>query len=421
LTRSLYIDNFFRNEDISPFNDQFTLSSSYTFNNDDDIIGKYRKKYNVVLIVLETTNAQIFNPSNPFADYLPNLSKLAEEGIYLNNFFTPFPRSSKSFFAILTGHYPLTDYRSALKVAPNLNVPDIFSILNKNNYNTFAGYSGDFNYDRMADFLAGRGVDRLVDFAENDGDYSQVSWGADDELIYNKLMDWIDSQDNGYPFFALLLPQNSHHPFWTPKKEHKVLSYDDQQSRYINAIHYQDYLIGRLIDFLDNTHRLNNTIIMITGDHGAVFNFLEPETAKASPYKLQPNTTKVPFYLYFNGVKSIELEQNILASHIDILPTTLDLLGISNDEQLQGRSLFDPKAISRVIFVYNDYYHHLIAALTSDWVLLRDVTDGTTLLSKSFHFKTDCCSDEIQVCSLLMKKVEEFIEFQNPRLFQLYR
>jgi arylsulfatase A-like enzyme len=160
---------------------------------------------------------------------------------------------------------------------------------------------------------------------------------------------------------------------------------------------------------------------MITGDHGAVFNFLQPETAEVSPYILDTNTVNVPFYLYFNGAKSIELKHNILASHIDILPTTLDLLGINIDQQLQGRSLFDSKAKSRVIFVYNDYYHHIIAALTSNRALMRDMTDRTTILSKSFSFKNDICPDEAQVCSLLSKKVEEFVQFQNQRLFLLYR
>ena len=420
-TKFIYNNTITANRQNYDFDDQITPNIFQKHVLKSDVLGKYRKKYNVILIVLETTNAQIYHPSSSFSNYLPNLSRLAKEGIYLSNFFTPFPRSSKAFFAILTSHYPLTDYRSLLKIAPNLNVPDIFSILKKNNYNTFAGYSGDFNYDRMADFLAGRGVDRLVDFDENDGDYSQVSWGADDELIYNKLMDWIDSLENCHPFFALLLPINSHHPFWTPKRDHEVVPGDDEQNRYINAIHYQDYLIGCLIDFLDTTNRLKNTIIMITGDHGAVFNSLESETTKASPYSLDINSIKVPFYLYFDGVHSTELDHNILASHIDILPTTLDLLGIKCDEQFQGRSLFDSKAMSRVIFVYHDYYHQLIAALTNDWDLLRDMTDSTTILSHNLHFKTDSCPDETQVCSLLLGKVKEFVEFQNRRLFLLSR
>jgi phosphoglycerol transferase MdoB-like AlkP superfamily enzyme len=271
----------------------------------------------------------------------------------------------------------------------------------------------------MSDFLANRGVDRLVDINENDGTYAQISWGADDALIYDSLTTWLDSLDPNAPFFALLLPMNTHHPFWTPKEEYKVVSEDDQQGRYLNAIHYQDYLIGKLINFLKTTDRWHNTTILITGDHGTVFNTLKSETNKASPYLIDKNTINVPLYLYSPNIKSKGIQYDCVASHIDIFPTVLDLLGIDSGEKVQGRSIFDPAIKERISFVYNDYYHHIVIGLTQDWNLMRDFSDHTTVLSKSLTFQSNECTNDNLVCTSLLRKVLEFEQFQDVRLLRL--
>jgi phosphoglycerol transferase MdoB-like AlkP superfamily enzyme len=403
-------------KEIPHFDDRIFSSSGDAKSASIDILEKYRKKYNVILIVLETTNNQLLHPSGALADYLPNLKKLARKGLYLPRFFTPFPRSAKAFFAIQTGFYPLTNYKSMLRIAPNLNIPTIFSVLKDHKYNTFAAYSGDFNYDRMADFLVDRKVDRLVDMSENDGTYKEVSWGVDDELIYNKLIDWIDTLGYDSPFFAFLLPINTHHPFWTPKKELKIVPEHDQFTRYINAIHYQDFLIGRLIDFLDDTARLPNTIIIVTGDHGTVFNSLKTEHNTMSLYSLDTNSINVPFYLYFHSSNSVKLDPNIIGSHIDIFPTILDLVGIKLKTEVQGKSIFDPTIRDRVSFVYNDYNHNIVVALSKQWFLLKDINQSSGILSKNLHFDVDYCEDQNAMCTSLLQKVHEFERFQNNRL-----
>jgi len=411
---SLGKKNASNSQRLSDFGDLVITSS----NKKKNIVG-HRKKFNVILIILETTNSSFFSPSGPHNKYLPNLYKLAEEGLYLPQFFTPFPRSSKSFFAILTGHYPLTDYRSIIKVMPDIKIPTIFSILKNKEYSTFAGYSGDFRYDRMANFLENGGVDSVVDIYDNDGRYNQTSWSADDGLIYDQLINWTNNLEDNVPFFGLLLAMNSHHPFWTPKEIYKVVEEHDQMDRYINAIHYQDFLIGKLIDYLKRTKKLKNTIIIITGDHGAVFNFLKEKDTKVPPHLLDQDAFKVPFYLFHPLLKTHNNSSDIIGSHVDILPTILDLLGIETGQKFQGRSIFDKKITDRISFIYTDYYHHIVGGLTKNYVLMRNMTTDTTILSNSLDFNQNVCDSEKEVCLKLLSKVEEFDKFQNQRLFSL--
>ena len=170
--------------------------------------------------------------------------------------------------------------------------------------------------------------------------------------------------------------------------------------------------------FLKITHRWHNTTILITGDHGTVFNTLKSESNNATPYLIDENTIQVPLYLYAPNVKSIGIQSDIVASHIDILPTILDLLGIDIEDQIQGRSIFDPIINERVSFVYNDYYHHIVIGLTNDWNLMRDFSDHTTILSKSLDFQSNNCSGEDLVCASLLEKVIEFNQFQDRRLLR---
>jgi len=269
---------------------------------------------------------------------------------------------------------------------PDIKIPTIFSILKNKGYSTFVGYSGDIRYDRMANFLESRSVDRVVDIYNNDGRYDQISWSADDSLIYDQLMDWTNNLDDNVSFFALLLTMNSHHPFWTPKKSLKVVEEQNQKNRYINAIHYQDFLIGKLIDYLKRTKKLKNTILIITGDHGAVFNILKQENTKVSPYTLEQEAFKVPFYLYHPLMKTHNNSSDIIGSHVDILPTILELLGIEAGRKFQGRSIFDKKITDRISFIYTDYYHHIVGGLTKNYVLMRNHCCPVNFFEKQVNY-----------------------------------
>jgi len=384
---------------IPNFDDQMALQENEGDYQVSLLADKYRKKYNVILVVLETTNYNFFLPNGPYIKYFPTLHKISSQGVYFENFFSPFPRSSKAFFAILTGCYPLTSYKSIIKVAPQIDVPTLFSILKSNGYSTFAGYSGDFNYDRMAEFLDGRGVDRFVDIKDNKGRYKQISWCADDELIYDHLIHWITELPDNGPFFSLLLPMNTHHPFWMPKKELAVVPENNNVDRYLNAMHYQDFLLGKLFRYLEDSRKLDNTIVIVTGDHGAVFKTLDLVDSKIDTSQFDYTPYRIPLYIYAPFESPSNLETDLIGNHVDILPTILDMLGISFEKPIQGRSLFDPKIRSRMSFIYTDYYKHIVAGLNGSYYMMRDMTEDHTVLSTSLRFDSDICDESDKLCN----------------------
>jgi arylsulfatase A-like enzyme len=165
---------------------------------------------------------------------------------------------------------------------------------------------------------------------------------------------------------------------------------------------------------------LDNTIVFITGDHGAVFNTLDQEDIKTSSYMLDNVQFRVPLYIYLPFNPPYALENDIIGSHVDILPTILDVLGIKCEKQVQGRSLFDPKIKNRISFIYTDYYKHIVAGLNGNFYMVRDMTEDLTVLSKSLSFHPDICKDSEELCSRIRAKVDEFDRYQDRRLYNYF-
>jgi hypothetical protein len=110
------------------------------------------------------------------------------------------------------------------------------------------------------------------------------------------------------------------------------------------------------------------------------------------------------------------MDYNIIGSHIDIFPTILDIVGIKLKTEVQGKSIFDSKIRDRISFVYNDYNHNIIVALSQQWFLLKDINESGAILSKNLHFDVDYCEHQNPMCTLLLQKVHQFELFQNNRL-----
>jgi arylsulfatase A-like enzyme len=120
-----------------------------------------------------------------------------------------------------------------------------------------------------------------------------------------------------------------------------VESFDEYQLQYFlalldSAIYKADNdIIGELVRQLKDTDLLDKTIIIITADHGNEYkehgNFFHCAW-------LYDEVMKVPLVIYLPKLRKPAVI-NELAQGIDILPTTLDLLGINIPHQAQGISL----------------------------------------------------------------------------------
>ena len=120
---------------------------------------------------------------------------------------------------------------------------------------------------------------------------------------------------------------------------HVLRSKDDLEivrNRYRNGCHYVDELIGRVLDDLD----LDNTIVVITGDHGEEFQERGQLTHAGVLNDFQGRTV---LWMHFPKTASERLAIEVPTVHMDIVPTLLEALGFGEDIlHTQGRSLLSP-------------------------------------------------------------------------------
>ena len=107
---------------------------------------------------------------------------------------------------------------------------------------------------------------------------------------------------------------------------------EEELRNYFGFLTSVDQAIEKMFADLENSGELDNTIVVIYGDH-RYYNFQNDD---AQHYQLY---NELPFVLYVPGMKNEHLA--ITASHIDIAPTLLDVLGVHyNPKQYMGKSLF---------------------------------------------------------------------------------
>jgi arylsulfatase A-like enzyme len=113
------------------------------------------------------------------------------------------------------------------------------------------------------------------------------------------------------------------------------ISTSELRAQYDEMVLYADQALGNFLDWLENTGRLDNAIVIVSADHGESFEhhwFLH-----AGP-NLYNNLIRVPLLIHIPGQKTgVRLSQ--LAQQADLLPTILDLIGVPLPNWADGTSL----------------------------------------------------------------------------------
>lgn len=205
-----------------------------------------------------------------------------------------------------------------------------------------------------------------------------------DNYITDKFIDYIDYKDSGTPFFSFIFYDLAH-AMTMPKEYQKKFSpaweYPDYLSLhnemdptpffnlYKNCIHYDDQLVGKVLKAIEKKGLLDNSIIIITGDHGQEFNENKKNYwghgGNYSKWQIQ-----VPFIIYYPGIEAGKT-YNHMTTHYDLSPTILNrFLGVKNntEDYSMGYDLWDRR--SRYPHIVGDHIRY--GFITEDLILKTD-------------------------------------------------
>ncbi|MFT5291063.1 MAG: membrane-anchored protein YejM (alkaline phosphatase superfamily) [Planctomycetota bacterium] len=175
------------------------------------------------------------------------------------------------------------------------------------------------------------------------------------------VLDFIEERDPARPFFTFSFLESPHARYTFPEEcavakpyledfNYATMSLEDDieliHNRYLNSCNHLDGQVGRILDYLESEGLMENTIVVLTGDHGE--EFLEKGNwGHGSTFSEEQ--IRVPLILHVPSRDPAQVER--LTSHMDLPATILPLLGVTNEPSLisQGLDLFGTATRDHVV------------------------------------------------------------------------
>lgn len=332
---------------------------------------------NLVVIHLESTGAQYLRPYGAAEDPMPHLTELARRSILFENAYATYPETIKSFFSVHCSFHPALDTQA--EAYEQVASPSLAAELAWHGYRTGLFHSGRFMYLGMDSVVNNRGFETLEDAGDIGGN-RRSSFGIDEAATVKRMLGWLDALPKDQPFLLTYLPIAGHHPYETPAGG--PFPESREIDRYRNALHDADAALGELLAGLEARGRLQNTLLVIFGDHGEAFD-QHPGNFGHTMFVYEENV-RIPYLIAAPGLIEEPLRIARIASQVDTAPTVMDLLGFDRPSEWQGRSLLDPRA-GMALFC-TDYAEGFLGLRDGRWKFIHELDSRR---SKLFDVEDD--------------------------------
>ena len=345
------------------------------------VVEKPAQSPNIVWLVAESLRFDMLDPK-----IMPSLWQFSEQALRLEKHYSGGNLTQMGVFSMFYGLYApywftMLDHRRA---------PVLMDVLQQQNYQFSLHTSQRFSFPAF---------DKTVFVNMNKADMHEhleigEQWQRDRTNV-GELLDFIDKRDEKRPFMTYMFFESTHANYYFPPetviaepylKDLNYLTADFEKdiglikNRYINASRHVDQQVARVIDHLRDKKLLDNTIVIVLGDHGEEFMERSRWGHSAEFNRFQTST---PAVIHVPGQAPRVVKG--ITSHLDIPATLLPLLGVRNPatDYSLGQNLLDP-AYHRDYAVAGDW--NRIAYLGDDFKIAfpvnaagavkNEVTDG---------------------------------------------
>ncbi len=329
--------------------------------------------FNVLLISIDTLRADSLSLYGYERATSPNLDALANDSVVFTKAFSTATYTQPAMCAIMSGRFPYYHIDPEVKhgffsgmnrFSPNnqdLGLPQsldtLAELLQREGYST-SGFIT--NGQLMKKFHMDQGFDKYrAMFA---GPPSKTPYRPAEHVVA-EVIDWLDETATA-PFFLFTHFNDVHYPYLAPEDYLSPFSFDrvpnlsdealqkpwlgeqglsasmapimreHAKGLYDTEIHYLDYWIGQMLDKLREKGVLENTIIVITSDHGEEFLEHDGTTHKG---KLFDELLHVPLIIHVPGTEARVVDG--LVQNFDVMPTILDYCNIRLPDGIDATSL----------------------------------------------------------------------------------
>lgn len=346
---------------------------------------------NIIAIHAESMQNFVIGMKFNGVEVTPNLNKLAANGMYFNNFYTQVSvgTSSDTEFTLNTSLMP-ANIGTAFGDYFDKEYVSMPKLLKEKGYYTFAMHGNNAEYWNRRVMHKNLGYVRL--YAKKDFIIDEViGLGLSDESFFRQSVEkLVQIKEENEKYYGTFIMLTNHTPFndkngtysnfdvslketiinnETGLEEEIVYPYmeDTKLGKYLKSVHYADYALGIFFDELEKNGLLEDTVIVLYGDHDArlpeedyirLYNYDketngtlpedDPNYVTFNDYNYELNR-KVPLIIWSKDRQDkSETITNVMGMY-DLMPTLGNMFGFYNPYAL-GHDIFDIKENNIVVF-----------------------------------------------------------------------
>jgi arylsulfatase A-like enzyme len=357
-----------------------------------DALQEHAASANVVVCIIDAARADHVGCYGYPRETTPNIDRLAGESVLFEQHFAPFPLTKPSTASLFTAQYPDTHL---LVWKEDSMDPDGFSMANVLESAGFQsvflssspmaaplmGVGRDFEviFARERPMMHGRGTQRGGRPRRGSGGWQGAgSWKTPEGLV-EAFAGWLDADRSGR-FFTYIHFLPPHIPYEAPEEMRKLFENEKPPNawqgdfafpqvaerretkspplaEWVNSydanLRWADWAVGEVEKVLRERDLLENTLLVVTSDHGEAFGEHGHKYHVDGVYDEQVH---VPLLVRFPGAERVRGRVGALTQTVDLLPTVLDLFGIPwPEDSVQGHSLLP--LISGDVELIRDYVY----------------------------------------------------------------
>ena len=351
------------------YNDKDNLSQPKKNEYTDIFKGK-----NLIVIHAESMQQYLMDTYINGEELTPNLNKLAKEGYYWSNFYSQesIGTSSDSEFTLASSLMPASTGTVAINYWDR-DYTTTQKMLKEKGYYVFSMHANNGSYWNRLNVHKSLGYDRLY---HSDQDYEideVIGLGLSDKSFFRQSVPKIKQISKEHKnFYGHLIMLTNHTPFTDIERvsdyevDFKYKRFNEETGlyeevsapflegtklgSYFKSVHYADEAIGQLMEDLEKEKLLDNTVVVIYGDHDAkvkeseyehYFNynpFTDSDVSEGDEGYIPVNNfyyninRKVPFIIWSKDIEHKEFT-NVMGMY-DVQPTLGNMFGFSNSYAL---------------------------------------------------------------------------------------
>ena len=335
---------------------------------------------NVLLITLDAVPASHLGCYGYKRNTTPNIDAVAKEGQLFLNSYSPSPSTRLSIPAIMTSRTVSSIVWGQSSWPPPVQPINLTWAETMKKYGYKTGAIVPHRY-----FAKKGGLNQGFDDYDNSLKYlyagsDQATRGSSSKQMTKLAIKWLDTKYRNTKFFFWV---HYYDPHWFYEKHKDAKNFGDKRvDIYDNELSYADKYIGRLLAHVKRLGLWDKTMIIISSDHGEGFG---EHGVWLHGYHLYRQQTHVPIIYRIPNMKPRKIYAPM--GHIDMLPTTINLIRGKNQKEFLGTSaaqhIITGKGPKRMVFQevwYADRgpFTHKKGLITKNWHLLYNMLPSNT-------------------------------------------